>query len=123
MWDDLVDRLTYALLGLLSGILLAAAVYLVFEQGWRFAPSFPRAWMRHPRDFVLGLGFETWVAYLGGGFALTGFLFRFHVGTAVGWAFKLMFHWLYYRNENPRMSTMRGYLWLLAAMVALWFFW
>lgn len=123
MWDDLVDRLTYALLGLLSGVLLAVAMYLVFEQGWRLSPPFPRGWLRVPRELALDLGFEAWAAWLGGGFALTGFLFRFHVGTAVGWAFKLLFYWLYHRHDNPGMSATRGYLWLLVAMVVIWVVW
>jgi hypothetical protein len=114
MWHDLMDRLTYAFLGFLSGALLAAVLYLLFEQGW--------SWRRYGPSTQMG--FQAWLTYLGGGFAITGFLFRFHVGTVVGWAFKLLYHWqMWWRHENPRMPAWRGFLWLLAAMVAFWFFW
>lgn len=74
MFKVLSDRFAYALIGFVFGAVLAVAFWFLYDKGFS----------RHAGHPVLHLGLKEWVKYVGGGFAVIGFLFQDKVGSLIG---------------------------------------
>jgi hypothetical protein len=74
MWKRLLDRLAYALIGLVLGVAAAAVLWVLVHAG----RSAGRA------AHVFDPGFGRWVKVVGLGFAVLGFLIKDRAGSVMG---------------------------------------
>jgi hypothetical protein len=76
------DRLTYAILGLMFGVVLSAMLWWLYGLGLSNRVGQPPL----QPDFVV------WVKYVGGACALAGFVFKERVADLLGGAFSAAYH-------------------------------
>lgn len=74
MLKQLFDRLSFALLGFIFGSLLAVLLWVLYGHGFSLRHAARREWGE----------LSLWIRYVGGGFALLGFLLTDRVGDVVG---------------------------------------
>lgn len=79
MLRSLFDRLQFALIGLLFGSALGAVGwYLVVGRGSSHHRLYPAL------DVLANTEIGSWIKYVGGAFAVVGFVFKEYVGDVVG---------------------------------------
>jgi hypothetical protein len=79
MLRSLIDRLQFALIGLFFGSVLGAAGwYLVVGRGSSLHRLYPAL------DALANTDIGSWIKYVGGAFAVVGFIFKEYVGDALG---------------------------------------
>jgi hypothetical protein len=109
MLKALIDRLSYACIGFVLGAVLAGLLWFLYDLG------FSRQ-LNHPSVHV---GLSTWVKYIGGTFALVGFIFKSHVGQVFGRSSSEVYD---YEAGNHRVPNWLAFLVLLCVAAGVWYF-
>jgi hypothetical protein len=111
MLKQLRDRLSYALIGFALGAVLAAVLWLLYDAGLSRRANSPE----------VHAGLVNWVKYVGGFFAVIGFLFKDRVGSAIGGTAREVHDYESYQSSNPEVPRWLAVLALLAVAVGVWY--
>jgi hypothetical protein len=110
MLNTLLERLTYALLGLLFGAVLGLLSWFAL---YHLQSYFQFRWPYTGRGSGFELDFVPWIRNTGVVFAVLGFLLKERAGTWVGRAFTVWFDF-----------ERRSWSWLMLGVIAvLWVLW
>lgn len=74
MFKALYDRFAYAFIGFVFGAVLAVVLWFLYDKGFS----------RRAGPLDLHFDLKLWVKYVGGAFAMIGFLFQDRVGSLFG---------------------------------------
>ncbi|MES2951981.1 MAG: hypothetical protein V4858_25940 [Pseudomonadota bacterium] len=107
----IIDRISYAFLGLLFGALLGVACW------WLYGLSFSL----HHRGPGIDPILHHWVTRVGGAFAVLGFLFRERVGDFIGNTISAIFHFESHSARGSTASAFVGLVLLAIVIAAAWF--
>jgi hypothetical protein len=107
----IVDRLSYALIGFIFGAVLAAIGW------WLYGLAFSLRYYGSGIDPSL----RHWVIYVGGAFAVLGFIFREGVGDAVGNVLHAIFDFEEGSSSGRGMSFAGSLILLALIGAAIWF--
>ncbi len=110
---SLYDRAVYALIGFCFGAVIAVVLWYLYDAG--FSRRF------HAPEIHMPLA--DWIKYVGGFFALLGFIFKENAGTAVGSTVNDVYTYEANRNEDfeiPHWLVVP--LLIVIAVVAYWYF-
>lgn len=110
MLHALLERLTYALVGLVFGLLLGVLTWFAL---YHLQLEFQISWPRRGTGAGFDLDFVPWIRNTGAVFALLGFLLKERVGTWVGSAFTVWFD--FERGNWPWL--------MLGVITVLWVVW
>lgn len=107
----IIDRLTYALLGLLFGALIGVACW------WLYGLAFSLNYQGPGLDPVL----RHWVTWIGGAFSVLGFLLRERFGDFIGHTISVIFYFEADSARGSAASALLGLVFLALAIAAAWF--
>lgn len=106
------DRLSYAAIGLVLGSFLAVVLWWLYglglSQQWGFSAPQPRLLL--------------WLAYVGGGSALAGFILKERIGDLVGSAFHAIYDLETLEERSRSIPSWLVVLVLVAVVAAVWYF-
>ncbi len=107
----IIDRITYAFLGMLFGTLIGVACW------WLYGLAFSLNYQGPGLDPVL----RHWVSWIGGTFGVLGFLFRERVGDFIGNTISIIFHFEADSARGSPVSAVFGLVLLAIIIAAAWF--
>ncbi len=107
----IIDRITYAFLGLLFGALLGVACW------WLYGLSFSL----HHRGPGIDPILRHWVTWVGGAFAALGFLLRERVGDFIGATISAIFHFEARGARGSTAGALVGLVLLVIVIAVAWF--
>jgi hypothetical protein len=106
------DRLSYAAIGLVLGSFLAVVLWWLYglglSQQWGFSAPQPRL--------------LPWLAYVGGGSALAGFILKERIGDLVGSALHAVYDAETLGERSPTIPAWLVVVVLVAVVAAVWYF-
>jgi hypothetical protein len=107
------DRLTFAMLGLIFGVMLGAVSWWLYGLGLSTRAGQP----------ALQPDFWVWVKYAGGGCALTGFLLKERIADLLGSAFKAAYDVEAGTSaDGNHVPTWLAAVFLAGVAAAVWYF-
>lgn len=107
----IVDRIIYALIGGVFGALIGVACW------WLYGLAHSLNYSGPGMDPVL----RHWVTYVGGTFALIGFLFLHRVADVLGDTINAIFHFEGNQAPNERSSPVVALVFIAIIIAAIWF--
>lgn len=111
MLKNLLDRLLHAVLGFMFGAILGAIGWWLYDAGMSAR--------RHAPEIHIGIA--QWIKYVGGGFALLGFLFKERTGSAVGRTATELYE-QERDGEMPEVPRWLAVLLLLMVLAGVWYY-
>ena len=112
MLKHLYDRLAYALIGFMFGALIATVLWYLYDAGFSRRYNAPE----------IHAGLSSWIKYVGGLFAVIGFLFRDRVGSAIGRTSSEVYEYEANRNDNSEIPRWLVVVALIAVVVGVWYY-
>ncbi len=112
MFQQLKERLSYAVIGFVLGTVLAGVLWFLYDQGAS----------RHSGGNGPHWGLIQWVKYVGGGFAVLGFLVKDRVGSAIGGSLSNVYASESYDGNNPQVPRWLAVIVLVGVVVGVWIF-
>jgi hypothetical protein len=109
MLKAIYDRLAYALIGFFFGAVFAIVLWILYDKGFSRQPGHPE----------VHAGVLAWIKYVGGAFAIIGFLFKDRVGSAIGSSSSEVYNYEAGKYDPPTWFVV---LLLVAIAVAVWHF-
>lgn len=106
------DRLSYAAIGLVLGLLLAIVLWWVFGAGFG----------RHHGSLGSRSELLPWLKYIGGGGALAGFVLKERVGDLVGGSIHAVYDTQTQSSADVEVPRWLFALVLVAVVVGVWYF-
>lgn len=112
MIKALHDRFAYAFIGFILGAVVAVVLWYLFDLEFSTRRNHP----------VVHAGLWTWVKYIGGFFAVVGFLFRDRVGDAVGGTGRVVYGHESRQDSNPEVPRWLAFAVFIGVIAAVWHF-
>jgi hypothetical protein len=111
MLRALYDRLAYACIGFTLGSVVAFVLWYLYGLGFS-------SQVDHP---VVTAGLVSWIKYVGGFFAVIGFLFRDRVGEAIGNTSREVYDYEVDRHADPEVPRWLVALVLVGVVGIVWY--
>ena len=111
MLKQIYDRLAYALIGFLLGALVAVGLWYLYDAGFSRRYNAPE----------IHASLSTWIKFVGGFFAVIGFVFRDGVGSLIGTTTREVYQYERGRHSNPEVPRWLAVAALAAAAIGVWY--
>jgi glutamate-1-semialdehyde aminotransferase len=106
------DRLSYAVIGLVFGVVLAALLWWLYGIGLSGRLGTP----------AMQPDFLAWAKYVGGGCAVAGFILKDRIGDLVGGAFSAVYDAEGGSDKEHHASTWEVVIVIACVAAAVWYF-